>query len=62
VLHLGRGHRGQRIVLTFNEALDPSSAQNPIHYTLTVSGKRRKGSRPVPLTSLAYTPGLNEVI
>ncbi|APW61334.1 Ig-like domain-containing protein [Paludisphaera borealis] len=49
------------IVLTFNEPLDPSQAENPINYALAVAGPNGTFSHKVTLKSPGYDPGSRTV-
>ena len=45
------------LVLTFNEPLDPSQAQNPINYALAMAGPNGVFNHKVALHTPAYNPG-----
>ena len=62
VKRLGVHHHRTQFVLTFNEALDPTSAANLANYHLSVAFRNgRIARREIPLKSVVYNPILNTV-
>ena len=62
VKRLGVHHHRTQFVLTFNEALDPTSAANLANYHLSVAFRNgRIARREIPLKSVVYNTILNTV-